>query len=45
LAIDVPVIITEGEFKTLALWRLANHDSPKAALRALRCKWKLAMQF
>lgn len=28
-ATDVPVIITEGEFKTLALWRLANYDSPK----------------
>lgn len=23
----VPIVITEGEFKTLALWRLANHDS------------------
>lgn len=22
-----PVVITEGEFKTLALWRLANHES------------------
>ena len=26
-AVDTPVIITEGEFKTLALWRLANHES------------------
>jgi len=26
-AVDTPVIVTEGEFKTLALWRLANHDS------------------
>jgi hypothetical protein len=26
-AVDTPVIITEGEFKTLALWRLAHHDS------------------
>jgi P4 family phage/plasmid primase-like protien len=25
--ISIQVIITEGEFKTLALWRLANHDS------------------
>ena len=23
-----PIVITEGEFKTLALWRLANHRSP-----------------
>ena len=26
--VDTPVVITEGEFKTLALWRLANHSSP-----------------
>ena len=25
---SLPIIITEGEFKTLALWRLANHGSP-----------------
>jgi P4 family phage/plasmid primase-like protien len=25
--IATPIIVTEGEFKTLALWRLANHDS------------------
>lgn len=24
----LPIIFTEGEFKTLALWRLANHSSP-----------------
>ena len=24
---NMPVVITEGEFKTLALWRLANHGS------------------
>jgi hypothetical protein len=24
----LPVVITEGEFKTLALWRLAHHGSP-----------------
>lgn len=24
----VSIIVTEGEFKTLALWRLANHGSP-----------------
>jgi predicted P-loop ATPase len=24
----LPIVITEGEFKTLALWRLANHGSP-----------------
>ena len=24
----LPIIVTEGEFKTLALWRLANHASP-----------------
>ena len=26
-AVDTPVMVTEGEFKTLALWRLANHGS------------------
>lgn len=26
-AIEIPVIVTEGEFKTLALWRLAHHGS------------------
>ena len=26
---DVPVIITEGEFKALALWRLANYETDK----------------
>lgn len=26
-AIATPVIVTEGEFKTLALWRLAHHES------------------
>ena len=25
---DIPVVVTEGEFKALALWRLANHGSP-----------------
>jgi predicted P-loop ATPase len=25
---SLPIVITEGEFKTLALWRLANHGSP-----------------
>jgi predicted P-loop ATPase len=25
---EVPVVITEGELKTLALWRLANYNSP-----------------
>jgi len=24
----LPVVVTEGEFKTLALWRLANHGAP-----------------
>src|SRR5690242_11964880 len=24
----IPVVVTEGEFKTVALWRLANHGSP-----------------
>lgn len=24
----LPIVVTEGEFKTLALWRLANHGSP-----------------
>jgi predicted P-loop ATPase len=24
----LPIVITEGEFKTLALWRLANHREP-----------------
>jgi predicted P-loop ATPase len=29
--VDLPVIVAEGEFKTLALWRLANHevDTPR----------------
>lgn len=26
-AVNTQVIVTEGEFKTLALWRLANHES------------------
>jgi predicted P-loop ATPase len=26
--ISLPLVMTEGEFKTLALWRLANHRSP-----------------
>jgi P4 family phage/plasmid primase-like protien len=26
-AVATPVIVTEGEFKTLALWRLVNHES------------------
>jgi hypothetical protein len=26
--LSISVVITEGEFKTLALWRLANHNSP-----------------
>ena len=26
MARDMPIIITEGEFKTLALWRLAHHN-------------------
>src|SRR5436305_4598522 len=25
---SLPIMITEGEFKTLALCRMANHDSP-----------------
>lgn len=25
---ELPIVITEGEFKTLALWRLANWNSP-----------------
>jgi hypothetical protein len=25
--VTIPVVVTEGEFKTLALWRLANHGS------------------
>jgi hypothetical protein len=25
---DLPVVIAEGEFKTLALWRLAHHNTP-----------------
>jgi hypothetical protein len=24
---DTPIIMTEGEFKTIALWRLANHET------------------
>jgi hypothetical protein len=28
---NIPVMVTEGEFKTLALWRLANHGSPDHA--------------
>jgi hypothetical protein len=26
--VNLPVVVTEGEFKALALWRLANHGSP-----------------
>jgi predicted P-loop ATPase len=26
--VSIHVVVTEGEFKTLALWRLANHGSP-----------------
>ena len=26
----LPIVITEGEFKTLALWRLANHGTPRS---------------
>ena len=25
---NIPVVVTAGEFKALALWRLANHGSP-----------------
>jgi hypothetical protein len=25
---EIPVVVTEGEFKTVALWRLANYGSP-----------------
>jgi hypothetical protein len=25
---SIPILMTEGEFKTLALWRLANHHAP-----------------
>jgi hypothetical protein len=25
--LSIPIVVTEGEFKTLALWRLAHHDS------------------
>jgi hypothetical protein len=25
--VNIPVVVTEGEFKTLAIWRLANHGS------------------
>jgi hypothetical protein len=25
---EVPIVVTEGEFKTLALWRLANYGTP-----------------
>lgn len=28
---SMPIVITEGEFKTLALWRLANHRAPNGA--------------
>jgi hypothetical protein len=28
---ELPNVITEGEFKTLALWRLAHHGSPSRA--------------
>lgn len=26
--LSIPIVVTEGEFKTLALWRLAEHGSP-----------------
>jgi predicted P-loop ATPase len=29
-AVELPIVIAEGEFKTLALWRLANHESAAA---------------
>ncbi|MDI3254044.1 MAG: hypothetical protein QJR10_04555 [Bacillota bacterium] len=29
--VSLPVVITEGEFKTLALWRLANHRASRSA--------------
>ena len=32
---ELPIILTEGEFKTLALARLAHHDADKAARRFL----------
>ena len=25
---ELPIVVTEGEFKTIALWRLANHANP-----------------
>lgn len=25
--VEIPIVLTEGEFKALALWRLSNHDS------------------
>lgn len=40
-AVDIPVILTEGEFKTLALWRLANHEfeTPRFAPLGLAGVW------
>ena len=29
---SIPIVITEGEFKAIALWRLANHESEKPRL-------------
>jgi hypothetical protein len=26
--LSIPIVVTEGEFKTLALWRVADHGSP-----------------
>lgn len=39
--VHLPVIITEGEFKGLALWRLANHetDAPRFAAFAVAGVW------
>ena len=34
----LPIVITEGEFKTLALWRAANHGARESSLGF--CRWE-----
>ena len=41
---ELPVVITEGEFKTLALWRAANHGADESAsVSAVGSVWRLQL--
>ena len=42
-AVDTPVVVTEGEFKTLALWRLANHESTAPRFLPLGIRGRLEL--